>query len=87
MTRKIWLLTVSAVSLLFCFLTPAIALDTKGIEAARSKKVLDNADLQLIDSFVAQGAGEITNATDFSSISNTRSLIIANSASNEPGQV
>ncbi|MGD0077812.1 MAG: hypothetical protein ABSB91_04185 [Sedimentisphaerales bacterium] len=87
MARKIWLLTVSAVSLLFCFLTPAIALDTKGIEAARSKKVLDNADLQTIDSFVAQGAGEITNATDFSSISNTRSLIIANSASNEPGQV
>jgi hypothetical protein len=87
MTRKIWLLTVSAVSLLFCFLTPVIALDTKGIEAARAKKVLDNADLQTIDSFVAQGAGEITNATDFSSISNTRSLIIANSASNEPGQV
>jgi hypothetical protein len=87
MTRKIWFLTVSTASLIFCFLTPAIALDTRGIEAARAKKVLDNTDLQTIDSFVAQGTREILNATDFTSISNIRSLIIANSASNEPGQV
>ncbi len=87
MTRKICLLTVLTVSLFFCFLTPAVALDTKGIEAARSKKVLDNADLQIIDSFVAQGVSEILDATDFTSISNIRSLIIANSVSNEPGQV
>jgi hypothetical protein len=87
MTRKFCLLNVSTVSLFFFFLTPAVALDTRGIEAARAKKVLDNTDLQTIDSFVAQGVGEILNATDFSSISNVRSLIIANSASNEPGQV
>jgi hypothetical protein len=87
MTRKNWFLTVSAVSLFFCFLTPAVALDTRGIEAARAKKVLDNTDLQAIDLFVAQGTGEILNATDFTSISNIRSLIIANSTSNESGQV
>jgi hypothetical protein len=86
MTRRKWLFTISAVSLFFSFLTPALALDAKGIEAVRSKKVLDNADLQVIDSFVAQGTGEITNATDFSSISNIRSLIIANSTSSESGQ-
>ena len=87
MTRKIWFLTVTTALIFFCFLTPAVALDARGIEAARAKKVLDNTDLQTIDSFVAQGAREILNATDFTSISNIRSLIIANSASNEPGQV
>ena len=86
MTRKIWFLTVLMASLFFCFLPQAVALDARGIEAARAKKVLDNTDLQTIDSFVAQGAGEILDATDFTSISNIRSLIIANRASNEPGQ-
>jgi hypothetical protein len=87
MTRKIWLLTVSTVLLYFSFLTQAIALDTRGIESVRAKKVLDSADLQIIDSFVAQGVGEILNAIDFTTISNIRSLINANSASSEPGQV
>lgn len=87
MTRKIWLHTASAITLVFCFLTQAVALDTRGIEAVRAKKVLDDADLKKIDLFVAQGVAEITNTTDFTAISNTRSLILANSASNEAGQV
>jgi uncharacterized membrane protein len=87
MTRKnSWLITASAL-LLLSFLTPANALDTRGIEAARGKKVLENTDLKTIESFVAAGVGEIINATDFSAISNIRSLIIANSTSNESGQV
>ena len=43
--------------------------------------------MQAIDAFVAQAVNEILNTEDFSSISSVRSLILANSASNEPGQV
>jgi hypothetical protein len=62
------------------------AVDTRDMEAVRDKKVLENADLDAIDKFVGQAVGEILNAGDFSSISNVRSIIVANSASNEPGQ-
>ena len=69
------------------FAAPANAADTRGIEAVRAKKVLEPADLQAIDTFLAQAVGEILNTQDFSSISNIRSIILANSTSNEPGQV
>jgi hypothetical protein len=72
--------------LFFAYITAANAVDTRAIEAVRAKKVLDNADLQAIDAFVAQAVNEIVNTEDFSSISSIRSIIIANSASSETGQ-
>jgi len=87
MTKKTLLVSISIVSLLFIYLTPVVAVDTRNIEAVRGKKVLDNSDLQAIDAFVVQSVAEILATEDFSTISSTRSIIIANSASTEPGQV
>jgi len=87
MTKKILLVSVSIVSLLIVYLTPAVAVDTRTIETVRGKKVLDNSDLQAIDAFVAEGVIEILGTEDFSTISSTRSIILANSASTEAGQV
>ena len=69
------------------FITPCGAVDSRAIEAVRAKKVLDSADLKAIDDFLTQAVNEILNTNDFSSVSNIRSIIIASSASNEPGQV
>ena len=81
------LVIIASISLFFVFLVPAVAIDTRGIEAVRAKKVLEAADLQAIDAFVAQAVSEILNTDDFSSVSSIRSIILANSASNEAGQV
>ncbi len=85
MTRKTLSVTV-VIILLLLFIAPANAVDVRDMEAVRDKKVLDDADLDIIDTFVSQAVDEILNAQDFSSISNVRALIVANSASNEPGQ-
>jgi hypothetical protein len=87
MTKKFFIIAVIGISFYSVFFTSAGAIDTRTIEAVRNKKVLNNDDLQIIDNFVAQAVGEILNTTDFSSISGIRSIILANSASNEPGQV
>jgi hypothetical protein len=87
MSIKSLLIIVCLALLPLAFTSPANAVDTRAIEAARAKKVLDNTDFQAIDAFLAQGVGEILATEDFSSISNIRSIILANSASNEPGQV
>jgi hypothetical protein len=87
MTQKTFITAVAAILLFSGFFTIVNAVDTHPIEAVRAKKVLDNSDLQAIDNFVAMAIGEILNTTDFSSISGIRSIILANSASNEPGQV
>jgi hypothetical protein len=85
MIQKILSVTVAAISILV-FLTSAVAVDTHDMEAVRAKKVLENGDLETIDKFVSQAVGEILTTEDFSSISNLRSIILANSASNEAGQ-
>jgi hypothetical protein len=87
MDAKSLLIVVLLALLPLAFTAPANAVDTRGIEAVRAKKVLEPADLQAIDTFLAQAVGEILNTQDFSSISNIRSIILANSTSNEPGQV
>ncbi|MGA2173174.1 MAG: hypothetical protein ABSG82_09255, partial [Sedimentisphaerales bacterium] len=79
--------TVAAISLFFGFFTSACAVDTRAIEAVRAKKVLDDADLKVIDDFVSKSVGEILATDDFSSISGVRSIILASSASTPPGQV
>ncbi len=87
MDTKSLLIIVCLALLPLVFAAPAGAVGTRGIEAVRAKKVLEPADLRIIDVFLAQGVGEILNTQDFSSISNIRSIILANRASDEPGQV
>ncbi len=57
--------------------------DTRDIDAVRSKAVLDNSDLQTIDRFVAQALDELVQTKDFGSIANARSIILACSSSKE----
>jgi len=87
MTQKTFITAVAVILLFSSFFTFVYAVDTRAIEAVRAKKVLDNSDLQTIDAFVSQAVNELLNTTDFSSISGIRSIILANSASIEPGQV
>jgi len=87
MIMRPFCISVVVISLFFAVLAPAGAVATRDIEAVRAKKVLDDADLRTIDAFVAQAAGEILATDDFSSISGIRSIILANSASSQPGQV
>ncbi len=61
-------------------------IDTRDIEAVRSKGVLDSSDLQIIDRFVAESLAELTHTKDFSSIANARSIILACCSSKESGQ-
>ncbi len=86
MTMKSVLIVTVVLLLFFLSLVPANAVDTLAMEAVRSKKVLDESDLKTIDNFFAEAIGEILMAEDFSSISNSRAIIIANSASRELGQ-
>ena len=81
------LLAVAAFFIIAVFVTAADAVVTRAIEAVRAKKVLDGTDLKVIDDFLAQAITEILNTSDFSTVSDTRALILANSASLEPGQV
>jgi hypothetical protein len=86
MTMKSLSLIVAIISGFFIFLPSAKAVDILAIEAVRSKSVLDDADLKAIDDFVAKAVGEILATQDFSSISNARAIIVANSASTQPNQ-
>lgn len=61
-------------------------IDTRGIEAVRSKGVLDSSDLQTIDRFVAESLDELIHTQNFSSIANARSIILACCSSKESGQ-
>lgn len=85
MTNRTLPVTVAAV-LFLVFSATADAVDTRDMEAVRAKKVLENSDLQTIDDFVSRAVGEILATEDFSSISNIRSIILANSDSSEPDQ-
>jgi hypothetical protein len=78
---------VAVLSVILTFLGAAEAVTSRTIEAVRAKKVLDSTDLKVIDDFLAQAITEILNTSDFSTVSDARSIILANSASSEPGQV
>jgi hypothetical protein len=80
-------IAVAAISLFSGFFTSVGAVDTRAIDAVRAKKVLDDADLQAIDVFVAQAVSEFLTTDDFSSISGARFTILANSTSSQPAQV
>jgi hypothetical protein len=70
----------------FVYLTSAGAVESLTIEAIRGKQVLGDADFKAIDDFVAGAVGDMLATEDFSSISNIRAIIIANSASTQPNQ-
>lgn len=53
------------------------AVNTKNIDTVRNKPVLDSADLQIIDTFLDDAIQELVNTRDFTSISQTRSAILA----------
>jgi hypothetical protein len=86
MTMKSLLLT--GIISVFCVLysLPAFAIDVSSIEAIRNKQVLDDTDLKAIDDFVVRAVAEILITEDFSSISTTRGIIVANSTSTQPNQ-
>jgi len=86
MTIKSLSFVAAITSVFFVFLAPARAVDTLAMEAVRGKSVLDDADLKTIDDFVAKAVGEILATQDFSSISNARAIIVANSISTQPNQ-
>ena len=86
MTMKSLSLIAAIVSFFSFFPAPAFSADSSAIEAVRSKQVLDDTDFKTIDDFVVKAVAEILITEDFSSISNIRALIVANSASTQPNQ-
>ncbi|MGB7582580.1 MAG: hypothetical protein WBL85_09060 [Sedimentisphaerales bacterium] len=86
MTMKSLSLVVGIISVFCVFSASVRAVDSLAIEAVRAKSVLDEADFKTIDDFVAKAVAEILITEDFSSISNTRAIIVANSASTQPNQ-
>ena len=79
-------LVVGIISVFCVFSASVRAVDSLAIEAVRAKSVLDDADLKTIDDFVVKAVAEILITEDFSSISNARAIIVANSASTQPNQ-
>jgi hypothetical protein len=57
------------------------AVNTRDIDIVRNKPVLDSTDLQIIDDFVDNVVQELVNTRDFTSISKTRSIILARNIS------
>lgn len=57
------------------------ALDTSSIDKVRSKGVLEERDLQVIDRFISQGVRELVESTDFTSIGKVRTTILSRCSS------
>lgn len=57
------------------------AVDTAGIDAVRSKGVLDSRDLRVIDRFVGDAVDELVRTRDFTSIAKVRTVILSRSSS------
>ncbi len=54
---------------------------TRDITEVRKNAVLNEQDKQVIDKFVGSAVGELVNIKDFSTASNIRGIILANSSS------
>jgi hypothetical protein len=61
----------------------AFAVDTHDIEVVQHKAVLDEADLQIIDKFVADSVNELAKTQDFTSVARVRAVIHARSSSDK----
>jgi len=57
------------------------AVSTREIDTVRNKGVLDSSDMQIIDDFVGEAVRELVRTRDFTSIAQTRSVILARSSS------
>jgi len=57
------------------------AVNTREIDTVRNKGVLDSPDMQIIDDFVSEAVRELVRTRDFTSIAQTRSVILARSSS------
>jgi hypothetical protein len=86
MTMKSLSLVFAIISGFFIFLASSKAVDLLAIEAVRGKQVLDDTDFKTIDGFVAKAVNELLTTEDFSSISNIRATLVANSTSTQPNQ-
>ena len=62
------------------------AVNTGKIDIVRKKPVLDSRDLQIIDDFVAEAVRELVKTKDFTSIAQTRSIILARRSSKRSAQ-
>jgi len=62
------------------------AVNTREIDIVRNKPVLDSRDLQIIDNFVNEAVRELVKTRDFTSIAQTRSIILARSSSRKSAQ-
>jgi hypothetical protein len=73
---------VSAVFLVLAMNSGSEAVDMVEIDKVRSKGVLEEEDLQIIDRFVAEGVQELVVTHDFTSIAKVRTVISSRNSSN-----
>ena len=60
--------------------------NTRGIDTVRTKAILDNADLQVIDTFIAEAVRDLVATRDFTATAKTRSIILARASSRTGAQ-
>jgi hypothetical protein len=83
MKAKWVILTVSAVFFVLVVHSTSEAVNTRDIDSVRNKQVLNSADLQIIDDFLDVALRELVNTRDFSSIAQSRSIVLARSSSRQ----
>ena len=55
----------------------SVAVNTRDVDRVRSKGVLDNQDLRIIDDFIAEAVQELVKTRDFASIAKLRTVILS----------
>ncbi len=84
MMGKSAIFAVLSASLLFLLMNSACeAVDTAEIDKVRNKGVLDSADFEIIDGFVAEAVQELVDTRDFTSVAKHRTIILSRSSSSE----
>lgn len=81
MKLKKVILAVGAVFLVLVMLARSGAVDTREIEKVRSKEVLDNEDLQIIDQFLGEAVQELLSTRDFAEVAKLRTVILSKQSS------
>ncbi len=81
MRNKRIIYAAAAVTALFGAILPCAAVDTTQIQRVRNKSVLEQSDLQVIDTFVKDAITELAQTSDFSSIAALRGTIVSMSRS------
>ncbi len=83
MNNKRIIFAVMGVFLAFVVVSQCRAVDTVTIDKVRDKGVLEDADLQTIDSFVSSAVKELVETEDFTSVTKIRAVILARSSSDK----